>query len=113
VKKAFTEAEIFVSTELLGEYRNVPLLLEAEGKLSHSQMKALISGIAAVMTRAKKVQPHRKISICRDSKDNMLLECCHESKATFLITGDKDLLHLTTLPWGLEILTPREYVEEV
>jgi hypothetical protein len=113
VKKSFTEAEIFVSLKLLEEYRDVPLLLEAEGKLSHSQMKALISGIAAVMTRAKIVQPHKKISICRDSKDNMLLECCHESKATFLITGDKDLLNLTTLPFDLEILTPRKYVEEV
>lgn len=32
------------------------------------------------------------VSICRDPKDNFLLELARDSKADFLLTGDKDLL---------------------
>jgi len=42
----------------------------------------------------------------------MLLECCLEAGADTLITGDKDLLDLKELPFNLEILTPREFVEK-
>jgi putative PIN family toxin of toxin-antitoxin system len=113
VKKAFAEAELFVSPDLLMEYRAVPLALEGEGKLTHGQLKALISGLAAFVTRAILVNPQKKLSICRDAEDNMLLECCLEAKARFLVSGDKDLLDLRNLPFGLRVLTPRQFFEMV
>jgi len=113
VKKAFAEAEIFVSPDLLMEYRDVPLALEGEGKLMHGQVKALISGLAAFVTRAILVNPQRKLSICRDEEDNMLLECCLEAMARFLISGDRDLLDLRDLPFDLRVLTPRQFLEMV
>lgn len=76
-------------------------------------MKALISGIAAFVARAKIVQPQKRIFICRDAKDNMLLECCFEAKANFLITGDNDLLDIKNLPFNTKILTPRKFIEEI
>ena len=33
-----------------------------------------------------------KIAVCRDAKDDYLLALAIDSKADFLITGDKDLL---------------------
>jgi predicted nucleic acid-binding protein len=57
------------------------------------------------------VQPQMKLSICRDSADNMLLECCFESKANILISSDRDLLDIRVLPFDLKILTPRKYLE--
>ncbi|MEW6215631.1 MAG: putative toxin-antitoxin system toxin component, PIN family [Nitrospirota bacterium] len=51
--------------------------------------------------------------ICKDAEDNMLLECCLEAKANFLITGDKDLLDIKDLPFTLKIMTPRKFIEEV
>ena len=113
VKRAFAEAELFVSPDLLKEYRDVPLALEGEGKLTHGQLKALISGLAAFVTRAILVNPRRKLSICRDAEDNMLLECCLEAKARFLVSGDKDLLDLRDLPFDLRVLTPRQFFEMV
>ena len=112
VNLAFSQAEIIVSPALLKEYRDVPLALEAEGKLTHIQMKALVSGIAAAVAKARIVKPQRKIFICRDAKDNMLIECCFEAKAHFLITGDQDLLSIPDLPFTVRILTPRKFVEE-
>jgi hypothetical protein len=40
-------------------------------------------------------EPKEKIEICRDPKDNKLLEIAHESKADYLVTLDKDLLVLS------------------
>ena len=112
VKKAFSEADIYLTPDLLKEYRDVPLALEAEGKINHLQFKALISGIAAVVSRAEIVNPKRKILICRDPKDDMLLECCIEAKADFLVTGDADLLNIAELPFNLRIVTPRKFLKE-
>ena len=55
--------------------------------------------------------PRKKLTLCRDAEDNMLIECCLEAKAAFLVTGDKDLMEVENLPFRLTIVTPREYVE--
>jgi len=112
IKKAFAETDIYVSPPILEEYREVPLVLKDEKKLTEAQLKALISGLAAFVTRTIVVHPRKKISICRDPADNMLLECCLESQADILISSDRDLLDIKVLPFLLKILTPREFVEQ-
>jgi putative PIN family toxin of toxin-antitoxin system len=102
---------LYVSPALLKEYREVPLILEGHNKITQAQLKALISGLAALVTRAIVVYPRTKLSICRDPADNMLLECCFESKADILISSDKDLLDIRILPSELKILTPRKFLE--
>jgi putative PIN family toxin of toxin-antitoxin system len=111
IKKAFAEADIYVSPPILREYREVPLILEDQDKLTQQQLKALISGFAAFVARAIVVYPRKRISYCRDPADNMLLECCFESKADILVSSDKDLLDIEGLPFHLEILTPRKFLE--
>jgi len=111
VRKAFTEADIYVSPFILKEYRDVPLILEDQDKLTQAQLKALISGFAAFVTRTIVVYPRKRISLCRDSADNMLLECCFESKADILISSDRDLLDIKILPFDLKMLTPRKFIE--
>ena len=71
----------------------------------------MISGFAAFVTRTIVVYPRKKISICRDPADNMLIECCFESRADILISGDRDLLDIEALPFHLKILTPRKFLE--
>ena len=112
VRKAFLEAEIFVSPSLLKEYRDVPLELNAVGKIDHVQLKVLVSGIASFVSKADVVYPQTNVAICGDMGDNMLLECCLAARAEFLISGDKDLLTIENLPFEVRILTPRRYVEE-
>jgi len=112
IKKAFAETDIYVSPSILKEYREVPLILEDEKKLTQAQLKALISGLAAFVTRTIIVHPRTKISICRDPADNMLLECCFESRVDILISGDKDLVDIKVLPFHVTILTPRKFLEQ-
>ena len=100
-----------MSPDLLREYRDVPLALEGEGKLTRAQLKPLIAGLAAFVSRVILVNPHRKLDVCRDAEDNMVLECCLEARARFLVSGDKDLLDLRGLPFDLKVLTPRQFIE--
>ncbi len=60
--------------------------------------------------RTLKVEPQKKISVCRDKKDNMVLECALEGKVDFIITGDKDLLSISSLK-GIKILSPSEFLK--
>jgi hypothetical protein len=48
------------------------------------------------------------VEICRDEKDNFLLALAKDSKADFLITGDKDLLVLNVFE-NTKILTFTEF----
>jgi putative PIN family toxin of toxin-antitoxin system len=111
IKMAFAETDIYISPSILREYREVPLVLEDEKKLTQAQLKALISGLAAFVTRTIVVHPRKKISICRDPAGNMLLECCLELEADILISSDRDLLDIKILPFHVKILTPRKFVE--
>jgi putative PIN family toxin of toxin-antitoxin system len=113
------KAEIYVSPIILDEYRDVPLTLEEEGKISHDQLKVLLGAIAAFVSNAKIIYPNKTLLVCRDKEDNMLLECCFAAKADYLITGDKDLLDINpdTLKTAglsnLQILNPRDFSAEL
>ncbi len=77
----------------------------------HLPLAAPLRWLLAFVINAKIVFPRKRLKLCRDEKDNMVLECCLEAKADFLITGDKDLLDLTDIPFALKILTPKEYLK--
>jgi putative PIN family toxin of toxin-antitoxin system len=46
---------------------------------------------------------------CRDSKDDMVLECALLAGAAFIVTRDKDLLTLSSFR-GIRILSPRDFL---
>lgn len=50
------------------------------------------------------------IKICRDSKDDFLLNLAIDSKANYLVTGDKDLLEIKKIK-RTKILTIKELEE--
>jgi len=47
-------------------------------------------------------------SACRDKDDDNVLACASEAEADYLVTGDKDLLHLKVFR-GIRIITSREF----
>ncbi len=49
------------------------------------------------------------IDLCRDKKDNFLLNLALDGKADYLITGDKDLLILSSIG-GAKIITMSEFL---
>ncbi|MBI5873893.1 MAG: putative toxin-antitoxin system toxin component, PIN family [Candidatus Omnitrophica bacterium] len=58
------------------------------------------------------VTPSKKIVLCRDAKDNIVLEAALEAKADLIVTGDKDLLCLNPFQ-NIRIITPKEFVDRL
>ena len=60
--------------------------------------------------QATKIEITKTVSICRDPKDNMILELDVSGQADVIITGDKDLLALSTFE-GVSILSPEDFLQ--
>jgi uncharacterized protein len=72
--------------------------------------ESVLERMAAFTENATRVAITGKISgICRDPKDDFILECAITGNADVIVTGDKDLLSLETYG-SVGILTPRQYL---
>jgi putative PIN family toxin of toxin-antitoxin system len=72
---------------------------------SHEAKRAIEQNLL----RAIRVAISGTMKLCRDSHDDMLLECAETAGADLLITGDKDLLVLGSYKC-LPIVTAAEYL---
>lgn len=63
-----------------------------------------------IKEKAEIVNPAEKVSVCRDPKDNIVLECALAGKPDFIVTGDKDLLSLKKFN-NIPIITLYEFVK--
>lgn len=82
---------LIFSEELLEEFFSVIKRPKFRKFFSQEDMEDLIETIQEF---AEFVEVKSSVSVCRDEKDNFLLSLSKDSKADFLITGDKDLLDL-------------------
>lgn len=83
--------ELIFGQELLGEFIEVAQRPKFKKYFSSADLDELLIqiGYHAIFVDIKE-----NVNICRDPKDNFLLALAQTSKATHLITGDKDLLSL-------------------
>jgi len=71
----------------------------------------VVERMAAFTENATRVVVTGKISgICRDPKDDFILECAVAGNADVIVTGDKDLLSLG-MYGSIRIVTARQYLE--
>jgi putative PIN family toxin of toxin-antitoxin system len=61
--------------------------------------------------RSTLIETASVVNICPDPKDNFLLSLAKDGRATYLITGDKDILALKKFE-GAKILTISDYLEK-
>lgn len=54
--------------------------------------------------------PKALAGVCRDSEDNMVLECALEGGAQYIVSGDKDLLELKEFR-GIRIVRASEFLD--
>jgi uncharacterized protein len=65
-----------------------------------------------IKNRSQFIQTTSYITSCRDPDDNKFLELAIDSKAKFLVTGDKDLLTLKSqVEYQSLIISPRDFLE--
>ncbi len=60
----------------------------------------------------KIVHPDKTLNLLRDKDDNRVLEAASEGKCYYIITGDKDLLELSSFK-NIEILTADQFLNSV
>lgn len=68
--------------------------------------------VGLVLLRGEVIIPKRRITICRDPKDNMILEAAADGFADMIISGDQDLLSIGDFE-GIAILTPAEFISHL
>jgi putative PIN family toxin of toxin-antitoxin system len=65
--------------------------------------------INLIRLRGELTTPTRKVSICRDPKDDKFLEAALSSRADCIVSGDADLLELMRFE-NIPILRPAEFL---
>lgn len=68
--------------------------------------------MALILLRGEAVVPKRRITICRDPKDNMFLEAAADGSGYMIVSGDDDLLSPETFE-GIPIVTPAEFLADL
>jgi putative PIN family toxin of toxin-antitoxin system len=77
---------------------SLELIKEIEATIAKPKLKKyfLSDGLVEMLTMFEPfinlVEVKSVVSVCRDPKDNFLLELAKDSKADYILTGDKDLL---------------------
>lgn len=85
------EVIYLTSRILLDELKEILIRADKPFKLSENDARKIV---AAAEEMAELVQTHSKFNVCRDEKDNCVLECAVDGKAEWIITGDMHLLKL-------------------
>jgi putative PIN family toxin of toxin-antitoxin system len=98
------KAKLIFSEELIQEFLTVAKRPKLQKYFSDKDIENLLH---IFENFGNLIEVTSKIELCRDYKDNFLLNLAADSKADFLVTGDKDLLEIKTIE-KTRILTIRE-----
>lgn len=75
-------------------------------RLGVNEIEALVALIAL---RGALVTPSRRVKVCRDPDDDMVIEAALAGMAEYVVTGDKDLLTLKDFEF-IRFITPRVFL---
>ena len=107
VRKAVDKGQLLVSDATLGELADVLSRAKFDPYVSLEDRQDFIRVLNRVAERVIVTAP---IKACRDPKDDKFLEVALNGEANLILTGDRDLLALHPFR-GVDILSPREYLE--
>lgn len=107
--EAFREGtfEIVLSNPLLAEITRV--LLRPDLAIPAKDIK---TAFKLLRRRARIVRPAHPVNVCRDPKDNFVLECALSSNAGWIVTGDRDLLILNPFR-EIRIVSPSVFLKHL
>jgi hypothetical protein len=101
--------EIIFSDELLSEIRATAKKKKLQKYLREtSSLEEFEKSLALFEKYSLIIDVSSDVDLCRDKKDNFLLNLSKDSNADFLITGDKDLLIINIIE-NTKIITWTEF----
>lgn len=106
-ERAFRTMKILTSIENMAECREV---VRREKFDRYVSREVRVESMEDFIVAMKITRITTSLSVCRDIKDDKILELAVSGFADLIITGDKDLLSLHPFQ-GISILTPQAYLE--
>jgi putative PIN family toxin of toxin-antitoxin system len=102
------KVQLIICDELYSEVIEVASRPKLKKFFTEKELKIIFNIIGKYAVYVSVVS---SVAVCRDAKDNFLLSLAKDSKADYLLTGDKDLLILKTFE-TTQIMTIAEYQKE-
>lgn len=100
------KAEAYATPDIVNEYENVTKeMIELKGSGINSSVLGLF------IISLKLIEPKSHIEVCRDADDSKFIECAKDSKAVYIVSGDKDLLSIKKYS-NIQIITAKDFTEE-
>lgn len=118
ISKKFDEIDELINTQKLTLIFSDELIEEFIEVVSRQKFKNYFSkkDIANILSTfdqfGKLVKVSSDIKVCRDEKDNFLLNLAIDSKADYLVTGDADLLILEKIQ-TTSIMTFSDFINQI
>lgn len=107
LNKALDNSIILVSSPLLLEIADVFSRPKLDKYITENERMRFLVGLLKV---TELVEIRESVQICRDPKDDMILELAVSGLASFIVTGDPDLLLLNEFR-DIAIVTPRQFLD--
>lgn len=108
LRKVTQDGLLLLSEPVLSEIATVLARRKFDRYVSAEIRRDFVADLAAV---AEQVSIIHTVHICRDPKDNMILELAISGQADFILTGDQDLLALGSFH-EVPIWTPARYLAQ-
>ncbi len=96
---------IIITEQLLVEIKEVAFRPKLKKYFPQNKIVELIEFLEIIGLK-KEIQS--SVSLCKDPKDNFLLDLIESSNAHVLVTGDKELLKLNPFKTA-QIITPKQF----
>ena len=114
VIRAMEDHEVYLSEPIERELRGV--ISGLSKKMSRDQMGFLEEKIQQLLNLGRKVSVSTPVTLSRDAEDGHYLSLCKEAGSEFLITGDKDLMSISSEALqkngiSCKIVTPQVFLE--
>ena len=106
---------LVISDQILEELRDVAKRerLRNKYRLFPERIHVLTENLKIGVEKIVRLSEQRLSISSRDAKDNMLLACALGGEADYLVTGDRDLLELSSNPelGNLKIVSPNDFLK--
>jgi putative PIN family toxin of toxin-antitoxin system len=109
--------QIVISMPLLKEILDVLQRPRIQKKYKYS-VEEIKTYLDLIFQRAEKIEPAGNINLCRDTRDNIVLETALSGQAKYLVTRDDDIKRDPDLiqamsKSGIEVITVSRFLEVI
>ena len=105
--RALNHGMILVSGVLVGELSRVLGRDRFDRYVTREERDAFLESL---IRESNLIEITEAVQVCRDPKDDQVLELAVNGNAAYIVTGDADLLVLNPFR-GVEIVTPAEFLK--